>query len=337
MRLKELLKKIQDPIVVITHRNADFDGYTAALLIKKYLENCRKDVHIVTPEGVSRDVKNFMEKLGIKHYSTIESLEKLPVSTISTLVIVDVSSNSQLGEFQTLINDVSSIVWIDHHAVHAENVDISKLHLYACREASSTCEIVLSEIDDLFQILDRDLAILSIAAILVDSRRLSRARATTFEILAKLLKYVDISFELIVNNLYTREMPFDEKMARIKGMMRTEAYRFNNNIVCISHVSAHEASLARLLLEAGCDIAIIVSEHDTEFRVIARTRLDNVSMAEFCKKIGEILNGQGGGHDKAGAAAIPKREGLKIRKLMRLGVRVISEMIGCRLRKVRPY
>jgi nanoRNase/pAp phosphatase (c-di-AMP/oligoRNAs hydrolase) len=59
-------------------------------------------------------------------------------------------------------------------------------------------------------------------------------------------------------------------------------------------------------------------------------------MAELCQRVASKYMGQGGGHDRAGAAAIPKSQDLRLRRLMRDVVRTISEMLNQRLRKVRP-
>ncbi|NPA70280.1 MAG: hypothetical protein GXO26_05665 [Crenarchaeota archaeon] len=337
MSLRELLKNIPEPVLVIAHRNTDFDGYASILLIDKALRTLgKRSIILASPEGVSKPVRDLLEKFNIPLKTVIESPEKLNVKPLSC-VIVDTSSLSQIEDFINVIRSVDSLIWIDHHSVRMSNsLQIRNIHIIADKNATSTCEIILREIPELLDDLDTELSIISLAAILVDSRRLSKASSTTFQILSKIVKNIENIYEKVVSSIFQREMPFDEKMARIKGMLRTEAYRFNNNILCISHVSAHEASLARLLLEAGCDIAIVVSEHEKEFRIIARSRIDLVSMAELCQRVASKYMGQGGGHDRAGAAAIPKSQDLRLRRLMRDVVRTISEMLNQRLRKVRP-
>ncbi len=331
------MKDIPEPVMVIAHRNTDFDGYASILLIEKALQNLNKrDIILAVPEGVSRPVKDFIKKINIVERKVIEKLDDLKKSPRSC-VLLDTSSLSQIGEFASIIVKVENLIWIDHHSIRVgENLFVKNIHIISDRNATSTCEIILREIPEIIDVIDFELAALAIAAIFVDSRRLSKASSITFHILSKLVKNIEDKYEKIISAIFQREMPFDEKMARIKGMLRTEAYRFNNNIFCISHVSAHEASLARLLLDAGCDIAVVVSEHEEEFRIIARSRIDIVSMAELCQRIAERYGGQGGGHDRAGAAAIPRSPDIRLRRLMREVVRMISGMLNQRLRKVRP-
>ncbi|NPA23998.1 MAG: hypothetical protein GXO23_06875 [Crenarchaeota archaeon] len=337
MSLRELLKSVPEPVIIIAHRNTDFDGYASLLLIEKALTDLgKRDLILAVPEGVSRPVRDLLRRLNIPERRVIEKAEGITVRPRSC-VLVDTSSLSQVGEFANIIREVENLVWIDHHSIRvSNNMQIRNMHIISDRNATSTCEIILRELPELLENMSIELTVLSIAAIFVDSRRLAKASSTTFQILSRLVKNVENMYEKIISAIFQREMPFDEKMARIKGMLRTEAYRFNNNILCVSHVSAHEASLARLLLDAGCDIAVVVSEHESEFRIIARSRLDNVSMAELCQRVASRYMGQGGGHDRAGAAAIPKSGDVRLRRLMRDVVRVLSEMLNQRLRKVRP-
>ncbi|NPB00727.1 MAG: hypothetical protein GXO10_05070 [Crenarchaeota archaeon] len=336
MSLRELLKSIPEPILVIAHRNTDFDGYASLLLIDKALRDLNKSsIVLASPEGVSKSVRDLLEKFNIPQKNIVESPDKLHLRPTSC-IIVDTSSLSQIEDFVKIVKNVEHLVWIDHHSIRVSNsLQIRNMYIIADRNATSTCEIILRELPELVDSLDVELSILSLAAILVDSRRLAKASSTTFQILSKIVKNIENIYEKIISSIFQRDMPFDEKMARIKGMLRTEAYRFNNNILCISHVSAHEASLARLLLDAGCDIAVVVSEHEKEFRIIARSRIDIISMAELCQKVASKYMGQGGGHDKAGAAAIPKTQDLRLRRLMREVLRTVSEMLNQRLRKVR--
>ncbi len=324
----------------MAHRNADFDGVASAILVK-YVLSEENEVHIGIPEGIARPVKDFLTRLGQSSifdlFKIYESASQLPRSYYDTIVVLDTSSVSQLGDFVQLFSSCRRVIVVDHHVLHEGFPDNSII--LSDPTATSTCEVVLREYFDRIEKLPEWLVCLCLAAIIVDSRRFSRASPSTFAIVHKLVESLRVlRYENIVQALQQREMRFDEKMARIKGMLRLEAYRYNDRIVCLSRVSAHEASLARLLLEAGCDTVIIVSEHNNELRIFARTKEDNLSMAELCARVAARLGGQGGGHPKAGAAAIKvsKENKLTIRKVMRECIKEISNMLNTRLRKVKP-
>ncbi len=329
--------------MILAHRNADFDGVASALLLKHFFENkVGKNVIIGVPEGIAKPVKDLLEKLGfhsiLENVKMYEKYEDVSNINIDNVIIVDTSSIAQLGDFSKLLEKTTNILVIDHHVHHEGFPD--KTLLIADPQATSTCEIILRELaDSILDSIPEWLTVLCIAAIIVDSRRFSRASDTTFNLMSLLLRRLkQIKYENIVQSLQQREMRFDEKMARIKGMMRLEAYRYDEKVICLSHVSAHEASLARLLLEAGCDTVIIVSEHDDEIRLFARTKESTISMAELCTRVASKLGGQGGGHDKAGAAAIKvsKETRIGLRRVMRECIRELSSMLNTRLKKVRP-
>ncbi len=333
---------MKESILILTHRNADLDGFASSVLLYYYLRffKNKENVLLAIPEGPSRPTVEFLTKANIKldYVEYIENLSRLEDELIKSVILLDTSSIAQVGEFSRLVIDAECLVVIDHHAIQKFDTRGTVYYLVD-QGATSTCEVLLANIEEEFlSELRPELATLAIGAVLVDSKRLTRATPRTFLLLAKLLERAHMRFDQINQTLFQREMPFDEKMARIKGMLRTEAYRYDNSIICVSHVSAHEASLARLLLEAGCDIVIIVSEHDDEFRIIARTKLENVSMAELCRRLAERYGGSGGGHTKAGAASIKESEQVKltIRKLMRESVNLLSEIIGKKVRRVKP-
>ncbi len=328
-------------LLILTHRNTDLDGFASVVLLYRYLvlRGLEKEAQIAIPEGPSKLTRDFLAKANINmqlpNYIEDPKSLSLPVRNV---VLLDVSSIAQVGDFAHIVKDADIVIVVDHHSIHRVDTR-GETYYFVDQNATSTCEVLLLNLEeDFLTNIEPELATLAIAAILVDSKRLSRATPRTFLLLSKLLERSYMKFDQINQILFQREMPFDEKMARIKGIMRTEAYRFDSSVLCVSHVSAHEASLARLLLEAGCDIVVVVSEHDDEFRVIARTRLDNISMADLCKKIAEKFGGVGGGHAKAGAASIKQSENTRItlRRLMRESINVVSELIGRRPKKVRP-
>lgn len=339
IRLRKLLEKPRESTLILAHRNADFDGVASAIVTRYLLHS--NTIHIGIPEGIARPVKDFLTKIGQGHivdlFRIYESPNDLPCTEYETVIILDTSSVSQLEDFTKLLFSCKEIIVIDHHVTHEGFPERSII--ISDPSATATTEIILREYIDTIPKLPEWLVCLCLAAIIVDSRKFSRAGYSTFEVVHKLVNSLrTVKYENIVQALQQREFRFDEKMARIKGMLRLEAYRYGDKIVCLSHVSAHEASLARLLLEAGCDTVIIVSEHDKEFRIIARTKEDNLSMAELCARVASRLGGQGGGHPKAGAAAIKasKESKLGIRRIMRECIKEISNMLNVRLRKVKP-
>lgn len=67
--------------------------------------------------------------------------------------------------------------------------------------------------------------------------------------------------------------------------------------------------MARALLDLGADVAIVVSEHGSEVRVIGRAKRTIVDGLQFnlgrdvMEPLGKALGGSGGGHAQAAGAS----------------------------------
>ncbi|WP_243670684.1 DHH family phosphoesterase [Vulcanisaeta sp. JCM 16161] len=62
-----------------------------------------------------------------------------------------------------------------------------------------------------------------------------------------------------------------------------------------------------MLIKSGCDVALVVSEHDGETRLFGRSSkriAERVSLAEVFNDLARYFNGEGGGHAMAAALSI---------------------------------
>ncbi|WP_054842178.1 DHH family phosphoesterase [Vulcanisaeta distributa] len=108
----------------------------------------------------------------------------------------------------------------------------------------------------------------------------------------------------------SEEVTFSERMARVKGLLRMRAYRAGEYIICLSNVNAYESSLADVLIKSGCDVALVVSEHDGEMRLFGRCSrriAERVSLAEVFNDLARYFGGEGGGHATAAALSVKAR------------------------------
>ena len=283
---------------VITHRHADLDAYACGVATKELINKLGLNALLVIPEGPSRGVKSFIEKLGITHQSSDNCGE------VDLVFLVDVSTYAQLNEFKDLIGD-RPVVVIDHHEVR----NIAPTVSFVDPSATSCSEIIAQVFRDLGIEPSGDVATLLIGGILSDSGRLSRARPSTFEVLAWLLRLAGRDYRDIVNAM-AEDISFSERMARVKGLLRLRAYRAGDYIICLSNVNAYESSLADVLIKSGCDIALVASEHDEEVRLFGRSNrriAEKISLAEVFNELARYFNGEGGGHAMAAALSVKAR------------------------------
>ena len=296
-KLKELLRNTQK-VCVLTHRHADLDAYACGVAAKELISKFGLNALFVIPEGPSRGVKSFIEKLGIAYQSLSNCGE------VDLVFLVDVSTYAQLNEFRDLISG-KPVVVVDHHEVRNVIPTIS----FIDPNATSCSEIIAQVFKDLAIEPSGDVATLLIGGILSDSGKLSRARPSTFEVLAWLLRLASRDYRDIVNAM-AEDVSFSERMARVKGLLRLRAYRAGDYIICLSNVNAYESSLADTLIKAGCDIALVASEHDEEMRLFGRSNrriAEKVSLAEVFNDLARYFNGEGGGHAMAAALSVKAR------------------------------
>lgn len=259
----------------MTHRRADADAVGCASVIKEVLESRGYSVLIVCPEGVSKEARPL-----------IQCQRALP-DDIDAVVLVDVASLAQVPEIK------KPLVILDHHKV-GDQLPGLRLERPSCSELA--LEIAL----EAGVKPSRDALIAAALGIYEDTGGLLRADERTFE----LLKYA-VSEVGPLERYLRREEDASLKMAKLKGLLRTSAYRTSRGILCITNVGAHEGAVAELLISAGCDIAIVISKRKDEVRIFLRS--GSIDVADLAAKIASRLGGRGGGH--MGASAIVLREG----------------------------
>ena len=132
-----------DNVIVLTHKNADFDGFGAALGLSRICRIHNKPMSIAM-ESYDKSVGNLLSKLDIsEEYSdfVITNEEAKFRITPSTLVILVDTHKTSLLEDATLLNNVKQIVVIDHHRRNADFIEHPAL-VYHEPYASSTCEMI---------------------------------------------------------------------------------------------------------------------------------------------------------------------------------------------------
>ncbi len=132
-----------DNVIVLTHKNADFDGFGAALGLSRICRIHNKPVSIAM-ESYDKSLGNILSKLdSSEEYSdfviTIEEA-KFKITPATLVILVDTHKKSLL-EDATLLDDVKQIVVIDHHRRDADFVEHPAL-VYHEPYASSTCEMI---------------------------------------------------------------------------------------------------------------------------------------------------------------------------------------------------
>lgn len=297
-RFAELLAWCRPGVVVVTHRNADADAVAAALTLDYVLRSYGEGVsNVCVPEGVDSTSKRILTALGFDIPSSGKCASR-------RVVFVDVSTLTQVGGVE-----FSECSVVDHHVINSA-VGVCGLALYDPK-AGATSALVAEALMSFGFTIPRRYATLLLAGIMFDTRFLRIASSRLLRVVGWLLD-AGGDIEEVSRLLTTHEVPYSEKIAKLKSLSRMGIYTVGEDIILtVTCVGAYEASSLRAALEAGSDAAIAVAPRENSARVVIRVssrllrELGAPVAAELAKYLGESLGGSGGGHEAAAGAVVP--------------------------------
>ena len=285
----EILKNLEGKrVLLLMHHNADVDSLASACVLKGFLSK-KNEVAIGASESLAKQTKKLLDM--IEEEIVIDP----DCSEYDFVIVLDTSS---LEQIKTVKNVKVDLV-IDHHDKGDLKAEMELIDKNA-KATSCIIYIVLKELNYEFTKSDKKLLI---AGIVSDTAHLRFANKEVFKIISELLG--DFSFGEILNLLAVEEDSSD-RIATMKAAKRMEIYKINDLIIVFSKLGSHEAIAARNLVKLGADIAIVMTKKDNELRISSRGRerilSKDVNLAEVFEKVGEFIEGSGGGHDLAGSA-----------------------------------
>lgn len=295
MRLREFLSTLRGAVVVTSHVNTDPDGLACAYLMARLVEEVGLEAHLCFPGGISSVSKTILVRLGM-------SWQRECPEDARTFILCDFSNPSQLRELAERFSDPSvTLVVVDHHFPEGKLVPLAKLAVVE-REPASAVIAARILMDEGVNVC-ATLATLGIAGILYDTKKLLFASSNTFRVLSWLL---DSGGDYrLAHSLLVEEEPRSEKLAKLKGLLRASVFEVCGYIVAFTEVSANEANVARLLVSAGADLAVVVGgkkESRLSIRVSDEMQKAGIDAGEIAQSVASALGAEGGGH--AGAAGV---------------------------------
>lgn len=132
-----------DNVMILTHKNADADGFGAALGIYRICRIHGKPVNLCM-ETCDKAVKNMMARMeNSDEFSdfVISSTQAAAKISANTLIVVVDTHKASLLETPALLKPAQQIVVIDHHRRSADFLERTSL-VYHEPYASSACEMV---------------------------------------------------------------------------------------------------------------------------------------------------------------------------------------------------
>lgn len=192
--LRELILKAHD-VIIVGHRESDFDCMGAALGLSRIVDSYHKVSHIICdPDDIedklSLTMHRYQEELESRHHFVTEE-EALSLLEEDTLVImVDHYSKAQTNA-PRILEHAKNIVVIDHHRRN-DDFTFQPLMVYIEAGASSVCELITELFP--YQISTVNLtdyeATIMYTGIMIDTGNFkTRTGSRTFEAAAQLRKY----------------------------------------------------------------------------------------------------------------------------------------------------
>lgn len=319
------LRDYRGPVYIASHPSADPDSIASAIGVYYLVKSLGLEtVCFIDRGGVDETAKRMLE--------VVESrgiLRRCRDHGGGVLFVVDANTCRRTGLDCT---SFEKIFLIDHHLPASDGGEEylgERLVGYIDSERSSTTEIV---VDILVErgILPDDSEVLSLllAGILYDTGFMTSVSGQADDTVKTLLQR-GARLSTAVRVL-RRELRYDERIARIKAMMRLESFRTpEKRILCLTRVGAHESLVAGLMISLGCDMAIVLSDREDSIWVVSRcseTICGERGLEEILfRDLVERLGGEWGGHERAGVARISQRDLSLVREEI---LRILEKRLG---------
>jgi len=287
--------------LIVTHANADPDAVASALLLLHALGYLGlKDVHLAFPEKPSRLSRKILAALDLR----VNYLARPePKSRYPAVAVVDATNGVQLSAFRGVARRAETLLVVDHHVPPGDLLARARYAVVAKEPA--TVVLLVRAIEGLGVKIEPPLATLALTGLLFDSRRFIHVTPLTLRAAAYLLECGG-HYERALS-LLEEEPTYSERVAKLKGALRSHLLKVGEYIVAVSEIGSFEASVARALVALGADVALVASERDGECRLavrVSRSFLERTKLSagkDIAAKIAGVLGGEGGGHDSAGS------------------------------------
>jgi len=319
------LSKVKN-VCIITHRFGDIDAFSSSYALEEVIvrNNPNASVKHVFPDGLN----SVAEKL--REYVNLESSEIEDFKDFDLIAVVDVGSPKLLnGYFDIVDNAVCPKLLVDHHPLQEE----SKLfynYFFVSHDVTSSSELVLYLLEKYNVTPTELISNLLLLGILADTRHLSAANENTVKNACSLID-LGASLRWSDNILFQKKEP-SEVIAKLKALSRINLYESDDTIISTVKVGSFHASVAKFLIDAGCDIALAYGEEDNVLRGSLRcsnqTGLkETFSLSTLSESLARIFDGVGGGHRLAASFNVKCKDEQLISEFLKLLENMLSTKV----------
>lgn len=302
-RLASLLSQAPN-VLVMGHRNPDFDCIGACIGITTLIRNIYSDLDVKIVTDVQNE--NFIacasaiSNLPEYKNTFVDGISALDHNALGTLLIIVDANNVNILESPELARTSFKKVFIDHHLKKEEFAEEPKL-AYIEPSASSTCELIAEMLEEILppDALFKEEASIMMSGIMLDTKNFTRNVGIRTFGAALYLRNLGADTE------YARtffEEGFDEYLSVSQFGSRSKIYRKN---IAIASIESDGSTNARVTASKVADKLLTVRNIDAAFTLILTDTVVNISARSDGNINVQLILEQlgGGGHfDMAGAA-----------------------------------
>lgn len=296
----------KDKVLIMGHRNGDFDSFGACIGIYLMARQRNKDVHIVInslTNAVEEMRQRFMASESYNKSMFIDGEEAMAFADKDTLLVIADHNTNKISDEPRLFNKGLDVVVFDHHRVSQNSVHDAILS-YIEPGASSTCELIaeiMTYFSDRIKIkaLEADTLL---AGIMIDTMYFTyQTSARTFDAAAYLRKIgadsdrvrkmlrVDFDFAKIKNEVISNSINYKD------GFVIAVLNSNNSNI----EESVAKAEIANELVNIkGVKASFVITKSNENKYAISSRSIDEVNVQVLMEKLG------GGGHRSSAGAEV---------------------------------
>ena len=291
-------------ILVMGHRNPDFDCIGACIGITTLIRNVYGDIDVKIVTDVNNE--NFkactsrLTQLAGYEDTFIDGVSALEYNNFGTLLIIVDANNLNILESPDLAKSVFRKVIIDHH-IKKEEFDEEPELSYIDPSSSSTCELIAEMLEEVLQpdASFKEEASIMMSGIMLDTHNFTRTVGMRTFAAALYLKNAGADTE------YARtffEEGFDDYLSESQFGSAAKIYREN---IAITSISDSKGNNSRVLAAKAADKLLSIKNVNAAFALILTDEAVNISARSNGSINVQVILEQlgGGGHfDMAGAA-----------------------------------
>lgn len=310
--LTQLIKE-HNSILIMTHRNPDFDGMGSALGLQQIINSFKKESYICinNSEKNSSLKKSYdLIKENNLYFNTVKKTNVDNLINDDTLLIILDTHKKEMTEIPELIDKVKNIIVIDHHIKSKDHINDITLS-YINSGLSSTVEFMANYIKYLNKQIDPLFATFMLVGLEIDTNNF-RLKTTdkTYEAAAFLSK-------LGADNILKQELLQENKEIYIKRQKLIEkSFMINKNMsLCILDSKIYEnkdlAAIAEELLQfENVEASFVIGNISKDIVGISARSIGKINVEEIMAKLG------GGGHYTEAATQIKEKTINEVQELL---------------------